>query len=108
MAVVAIQGTEEAAGHVEERDVMVAGHGEHRRAQPTKEVPRGRELALAGALREVAAHHDQVGGRRLEVLPQRGHDRRVLPAEVKVGDVGDGPHAATGGASTRSARGCTR
>ena len=105
---VTVEGPKQAPGHVEERDVVVARYRQHRHAQGLQEIARRLELAAAGALREVAAHRHQVRGRAFQILLQGGHEGGVLAAEMKVRNVGDGPHAAAGGVITRSARGRTR
>ena len=108
-APVAAQRAEEPAREVEERDVVVAGHHQHRRGEPVQERARGLELAAPGALGEVAADHDQVGAGGGQVLEHGLHHPRVLAAEVQVGDVGDGPHRwLASGARTRKARGRLR
>ena len=79
-APVAAQRAEEPAREVEERDVVVAGHHQHRRGEPVQERARGLELAAPGALGEVAADHDQVGAGGGQVLEHGLHDPRVLAA----------------------------
>ena len=105
---IAVQRLEQAAGDVEEGDVVVARHGQHRKPEALQEVARRGELPATRALGQVPAHRHQVRGRLLQVVRQGGHDRRVRATEMEVRDVGDRPHAGAGGASTRSARGRTR
>ena len=81
----------EAGQQVPGRQVVVAGHREHRRRQPVEKGPRGQELAPPGALGEIARHHHEVGRRRRERAPQALDHVRVDPAEMQVRDVRDAP-----------------
>ncbi len=73
---------------------MVAGHHDGRQlGQLVEKLPGGGELLRLGALREVAAGHDQVGAERRRDLQQRLSDVLAIGrAEVQVGNVQDGEH----------------
>ena len=73
-----------------------------------QEGPRRAEFGVPRALRQVAADRHQIGPIGVQIIDQRRHDRRILGAEMQVGEVGDPGHGAcgvaTGGAITHSAR----
>jgi hypothetical protein len=88
-------GREQACRHVVERDVVVARQRQQpRHAQRIAEAPRSGELVAAGALGDVAAQDDGVGPLRAHQRLDGGHHRRLLGAEVGVGDVQQHRHPA--------------
>ena len=84
------QGGEEALEHVVQRHVVVAGDDHLRPGQRVEVGTRLAELTRAGALREVAGHHQHVGRHRHERTAQRLEEGGVDTPEVEVRDVGDG------------------
>ena len=92
---VASQRRQEAAQHVVQRDVVIAGHAEHLMAalaQPLEELARFPELLGPGALGEVAADDDQVGLQLVDLPFDRLDQPRVMRAEMKVGEMDEAGH----------------
>ena len=70
------------------RDVVVPGHGEHRRAERVQECGRALVLRRAAAVREVARCHDELRVEPGDELPERRLDGLPFaPAHVQVGEV---------------------
>ena len=84
----------QARPEIEQGDVVVAGHRQDRRPQSVDEGLRRAELGGSRALRDVAREHHQVRP-LLRCEGDQGLDhRRLLGAEVGVGDVKQDAHAA--------------
>ncbi len=72
------------------REVVVAGHGEHRDAERAEEPVRALVLGAAAPVREIAGGDDHLGRDPLDERGERALDLGVLPlAHVEVGDVED-------------------
>ena len=94
---------DEPGSEIEQRDVVVAGHDEHRNAQAIEKLARGEELAAPRPLGEVTRHGDERRCDRLDGLHQRLDDPRIHAAEVNVGEVRDGRHGIRAGAGQPAA-----
>ena len=104
-AAVARQRRQEAAKHVVQRNVVVAGHAEHlvaALAQPFEEFAGFAKLLGARALGEVAADHDQVGLELVDFAFDRLDQPLVVRAEMKVGEMDEAGHARTERAGPRA------
>ena len=113
VALVAPQRGREAHEDVVQRDIMVSRHDYLRLRQRFQPFARGVELPRLGALREVAGNHDEVRIERFDPRAQRREEPFVDRAEVQVGELDDGPQAASrrslaAGTITASARGRMR
>ena len=86
-------GPHKAGGEVEERDIVIARDGHERRAQPVDECARSAKLAATRALRDVAGEHHEIGPLARGEGHERFHHRRLLGAEVRVGDLQQHAHA---------------
>jgi hypothetical protein len=71
---------------------VVAGDTDLRRGQPGHEIARGRVLAAAGALGEIARVDQNIRLGRENVGDDGLGDGRLIAAEVDVGDVGERFH----------------
>jgi hypothetical protein len=101
---VVVHGPREPRQDIPQRHVVVAGDDDDHPREAVEEGAGGAELPLPRALREVAAHRDHGGCPHGELRQQGLRHRRILLAEVEVGDVGDGDQ----GTTTRSVRGRIR
>ena len=92
-AVIAIR-LQEANRKVVEREIVIAWYDQRMgNAIPLEalhECPRGSKLAVPGALCDVTGEDQQVRAELLDVGLQCRHDRRLLGAEVRVGDLQQG------------------
>ena len=94
-AAVAGERRQEAAQHVVERNVVVAGNSEHlvtAVAQPLEELARLAELLGPRALGEVAADDDEVGLQLVDLAVDRFDQPLVVGAEMEVGEMDDAGH----------------
>ncbi len=75
-------------GRRQQRDVVIAGNGEHRWAEAAQEGRRALVLGRSASMREVARGHDEVRPNGLDEGAERRLDTRPLAcARVEVGDV---------------------
>ena len=85
VAFIARQGLQEAAEHVVERDVMVAGHNDLGARQGVQIGSRRFELFALGALGQIARHHHHMGRDRFDQRAQGRQQLVVDTAEVQIG-----------------------
>ena len=93
---VAGERREEAAQHVVQRNIVVAGHADHlvaAVAQPFEELAGLAELLGPRALGEVAADYDQVGLQRIDLGIDGFHQPLVMGPEVQIREMDDAGHA---------------
>ncbi len=92
-ALVPVQRPGEAANHVVEWDVVIAGHRERLKAaslEPVEERGGFPILRDPRTLGEVAADHHQIGAACEQEGFDRGHDSRIVMPEMNVGQVRNG------------------
>lgn len=86
------EGEQKAGEEIVERDIVIARDHDPGEGEGVEEIAGCNELRAAGALGEVAADQEEIGGRCEKILQKSGSDCRIFSAEVEVGDVGDGAH----------------
>jgi hypothetical protein len=79
---------------IEQRQIVVAGNRQQRRAQAAHEGAGRGELRGPCALRDVARKHQQIGPQLPRQRLERCHHRRLLGPEVRVRDLKQQAHRA--------------
>jgi len=95
-AAVARERRQEAAEHVIQRHVVIAGHSDHivaALAQAVEELASLAELLGPGALGEVAADDDKVGLELVGLAADGPDEALVMRSEVEVGQVEQASHS---------------
>jgi hypothetical protein len=71
---------------------VIAGNGDGRRRDGVEEGAGGGELVVMRALRQVAAHRDEMRLQLGDVIEQRLRRARIVAAEMQIRDMRDFPH----------------
>src|SRR5688500_20175468 len=86
---IARKRTEESPRHIEKRDVVISWNDQLRLGEALEECLGLGELAAPGALREIAANHDQCGSKRLQVRHEPFSDAGYHGAKMEIRYVRD-------------------